>query len=338
MENSQALEEENKNDTPPPAVAEDNTSVYPPKFQKKEKPSAVWLKSLTSLALYLLLGYYVFQSFQLLLLITLIVLIHEMGHFIAMKCFRYKDLGIFFIPLLGAYVSGTKRDVSQKESAIILLAGPLPGIIIGILFYLFYTHNPFASINGISYYTVAIFFLFLNIINLLPIYPLDGGQLLNRVFLDEETWISKIFVWLSIAAMAWFAISKGIYPLLIFPFMMVMRMFGDSRLDTVEEEIEAAGISLDTSYDDLPDEDYWKIRNILITHHVAFKDVSPSPPYAYHAKEERIMSLIQSMLHRHLIHDVSLAGKLFILLLCIAAIASPWLLNMDLSFFARFGF
>ncbi len=337
MENSRELEEENKNDVPFVATDE-NAGTYPPKFQKKENRANVWLKSATSLALYLILGYYVFQSFQLLLLITLIVVIHEMGHFIAMKCFRYKDLGIFFIPLLGAYVSGTKRDVSQKESAIILLAGPLPGIIIGIVFYLLYNNNPFASINGISYYTVAIFFLFLNIINLLPIYPLDGGQLLNRVFLDEETWVSKIFVWLSIAAMAWFAISKGIYPLLIFPLMMVMRMFGDTKLDTVEEEIEAAGISLDTSYEDLPDEDYWKIRNILITHHPSFKDVPLTPPFTYHPKEERIMSTIQSMLHRHLIHDVSIAGKILILLVCLAAISSPWLLNMDLSFFARFGF
>ena len=35
--------------------------------------------------------------------------------------------------MLGAYASGTKREVSQKQSAIILLAGPLPGIIAGIL-------------------------------------------------------------------------------------------------------------------------------------------------------------------------------------------------------------
>jgi hypothetical protein len=70
-----------------------------------------------------------------LLLITAIVGFHEMGHFIAMKAFRYKDLGIFFIPLLGAYVSGSKREVSQKESAIILLAGPLPGIVLGAVFF-----------------------------------------------------------------------------------------------------------------------------------------------------------------------------------------------------------
>ena len=50
------------------------------------------------------------------------------------------------------------------------------------------------------------------------------------------------------------------------------------------------------------------------------------------------MAMIQSLLHRHLIQDVSVAGKIFIFLIWAAAIASPWLLNMDMSFFDRFRF
>lgn len=314
---------------------------FPPKYQKPEAAkSNIWLKSIVSLALYLLLGYYFFHSFNMLLLITIIVVFHELGHFIAMKAFRYKDLGIFFIPLLGAYVSGSKREVSQRESAIILLAGPLPGIIAGIIFYLLYLQNPFLSIAGIPYYTIAILFLFLNIINLLPVYPLDGGQLLNRVFLDEESIISKIFVWLSIGALIWFALygmGRPFYPLLIFPAMLIMRMFGDSKLDEVEKKVEAAGINLDTSYEEMPGTDYWRMRDILVTTHPAYRDIKPGPPYEYHEKEDRIMTTIQSLLHRHLVQDVSLAGKIFILIICIAAIASPWLLNVDLSFFRQFG-
>lgn len=321
-----------------PAAPENS---FPPKYQKPEAAkSNIWLKSIVSLALYLLLGYYFFHSFNMLLLITIIVVFHELGHFIAMKAFRYKDLGIFFIPLLGAYVSGSKREVSQRESAIILLAGPLPGIIAGIIFYLLYLQNPFLSIAGIPYYTIAILFLFLNIINLLPVYPLDGGQLLNRVFLDEESIISKIFVWLSIGALIWFALygmGRPFYPLLIFPAMLIMRMFGDSKLDEVEKKVEAAGINLDTSYEEMPDTDYWCMRDILVTTHPAYRDIKPGPPYEYHEKEDRIMTSIQSLLHRHLVQDVSLAGKIFILIICIAAIASPWLLNVDLSFFRQFG-
>ena len=316
--------------------------TYPPKFQKpEEQPGNIWLRSIASLALYLILGYYIFHSFEMLLLITAIVVFHELGHFFAMKFYRYKDLGIFFIPLLGAYVSGSKREVSQKESAVILLAGPLPGIIAGIIMYLLYKYNPSLYIGSLSFYTVSLSLIFLNLINLFPVYPLDGGQLLNRVFLDEESWLSKVFVFLSIGVLTWFALygmGRPFYPLLIFPAMMLFRMFGDNKLNAVEKKIQTEGFDLDRNYDELPDEDYWKIRNILIQGHSSFKDVAPATPFEYSAKEEKIMSTIQNLLHRHLIQDVSVVGKIFILLIWLAAIASPWLIDMDLSFFDRFGF
>src|SRR5688572_31256200 len=102
-------------------TASDTQILYPPKFVKSEDAGSVWLRSLVSLGLYLVLGFYIFKRLEMLLLITAIVIIHELGHFFAMKYYRYNELGIFFIPLLGAYVSGSKREVSQKESAVILL-------------------------------------------------------------------------------------------------------------------------------------------------------------------------------------------------------------------------
>src|SRR6478672_11699205 len=94
---------------------------YPPKPELENKKGNVWVRSVTSLALYLLIGYYFFSAnWMLLVILTGIVIFHELGHFLAMKAFHYKELGIFFIPLLGAYAGGTKREVSQKQSAIML--------------------------------------------------------------------------------------------------------------------------------------------------------------------------------------------------------------------------
>jgi hypothetical protein len=169
---------------------------------------------------------------------------------------------------------------------------------------------------------------------------LDGGQLLNRVFLDEESWISKGFVFLSAGFLCWlalFAMKPPFYPLLLFPAMMLLRFIGDIKLKLVEKKIEAEGIDMDKSYEELPDKDYWAIRNILITEHPAFKDIPLSPPYEYNTKEEKIMTTIQQMLHRHLIQDVSLAGKIFIIIIWVASITSPWLIKMDMYFLHRFG-
>ncbi|PZR26878.1 MAG: hypothetical protein DI535_12810 [Citrobacter freundii] len=312
--------------------------LYPPKYQPEKKGANVWLQSAVSLAAYLLLGYFIFNSYKMLLVITAIVVLHEMGHFVAMKCYRYRDLGIFFIPLLGAYVSGTKREVSQRQSAVILLAGPLPGIILGIGFLLLekYTQQSYYPFN-IALSQIAAFLILLNLINLLPIYPLDGGQLLNRVFLDEEGLLSKIFVFISIGLLC-FAAWKIHWALLIFPGMLLLRLRGDSQLNAVDRRIEEAGINADTSYEDLSDKDYWEMRRILIEEQNEFKNIDPGPPYTYSEKEEKLMTTIQSLLHRHLIQDVSVPGKIFIFVIWVAAIMSPWLVEMNTSFFSGFGF
>lgn len=325
--------------------ADTTAVVYPPKYSKPDEPANVWVRSLTSLAIYMLAGYYLFGRWQILLIITLIVVIHELGHFIAMKAFGYRDLGIFFIPLLGAYASGTKREVSQRQSAVILLAGPLPGILIGIAFCLLERYDVADFWLGISVNRIGLLFIFLNLINLLPVYPLDGGQLLNRVFLDEESLVSKIFVLLSAGMMCWFVwvmynkthhASSLVF--LLFPLSLILRHFSESRISHIEKKVESAGINTDTEYENLPDKDYWEIRNILIEDHPLFKDVAPSPPYEYSAREERIMNMVQSLLHRQLIQDATVFTKLMILVVWAAAIASPWLLQLDMDIFHQLGF
>lgn len=307
---------------------------YPAKPELEEKTGNVWVRSLTSLALYLAIGYYFFsENWSILLILTGIVIFHELGHFLAMKLYDYKDLGIFFIPLLGAYASGTKREVSQRQSAIILLAGPLPGIILG--YTLFILNNEIWQDHMLK--TTAILLVFLNLLNLLPIYPLDGGQLLNRLFLEEYRIIGKIFIFLSIAAMIYFAWKFNFYVLLIFPLMLLLRMRTDNEFDGLTKKIEAEGINLDTTYEDLKDEDYWKIRNILIeNNHAGLRAVSPAPPYEYSPQESKVVSAVESLLQRSIIQDLPLAGKLLILLIWLGCFAAPFLLELNLPFLKRF--
>ena len=336
MDNFTEFPGEMKNEEP--VTSSEGSIIIPPKYQKPEVKSNIWLRSFISLAAYLVIGYYIFPSYKILLLITAIVMIHELGHFIAMKCYRYNELGIFFIPLLGAYVSGSKREVSQLQSAVILLAGPLPGIIIGAALLIADQQGLGTYLLDVSSSRIGFLFIILNLINLFPIYPLDGGQLLNRVFLEEESAWSKVFVFLSAAFLCLLAIKLPFYPLLLFPAMMLLRLAGEKKVGHIEKRIEAENINTDLEYEELPDADYWKIRNILIEEHPAFKDVETSPPYEYSHKEEKIMTMVQSLLHRHLIQDVSVAGKIFIFIIWVAAIASPWLLHMDMGFFNRFRF
>jgi Zn-dependent protease len=309
---------------------------YPPKPELENKKGNVWVRSITSLALYLLIGYYFFSAnWALLLILTAIVIFHELGHFLAMKAFHYKELGIFFIPLLGAYASGTKREVSQKQSAIILLAGPLPGIIVGVLLFIL-TKNRITEMAYEDYRLVgntAILLIFLNVLNLLPIYPLDGGQLLNRLFLDESKIIGKIFVVVSALALGYFSVKIGFYPLLVFPAMMLYRLRSDTKFDEMTRKVEAKGINLEKTYEEITDEEYWNIRNILIENNYStLRNVNPAPPYEYSANEDRIVNTIENLLQRTIIQDLSWFGKVVILLIWAGSFVSPFLLNMDLPF------
>src|SRR5512138_1792108 len=120
-------------DQPIPIPGEMTPDIPKPELEEPKSRPKVWLKSLTSLAIFLLIGYLFFKDLRLILVLTAVVVFHEFGHFAAMKFYKYQELGIFFIPLLGAYVSGKKQEVSQTQSAIILLAGPIPGIFLGII-------------------------------------------------------------------------------------------------------------------------------------------------------------------------------------------------------------
>ena len=342
MENSpHSLFNDSNPDNKPPVDRSPNDQVqsvtsaeeinYPPKAELEEKRGNVWLRSLTSLALYLALGYYfISHNWSILLILTGIVIFHELGHFYAMKLYDYKELGIFFIPLLGAYASGTKHEVSQKQSAIILLAGPLPGIILGLALHF---ANEYYFDDRMLWLTARIL-IFLNLLNLLPIYPLDGGQLLNRLFLEENKIIGKVFVILSAAVLAYFAWRLNFYVLLIFPVMMLLRMRTDSVYDHLTQKIEAAGINLDTTYEDLPDRDYWRIRNILIENNYwSTKNIKPTPPFEFSDHEDRVVTAIQSLLQRSIIQDLSWSGKILIILIWIGCFAVPFWLELNLPFF-----
>jgi Zn-dependent protease len=346
MENDQplSLEPGNENSERISETSLPNTFVYPPKPEPEEKKGNIWIRSVTSFALYLLIAYYFFSAnWILVLVLTGIVIFHELGHFLAMKIYNYKELGIFFIPLLGAYASGTKREVSQKQSAIILLAGPMPGIILGIILYLINNDRsadlPYYAFNLLQITSTLL--IFLNVLNLLPVYPLDGGQLVNRLFLDDTNFIGKFFVVVSAALLGYFLVRLGMtnsffYVLLIFPAMMLLRLVTEDKNEKLTKAIESKGINLEKTYEEITDEEYWRIRNLLIENNYStLKNINPSPPYEYSANEDKVITAIENLLQRTIVQDLSWFGKVLIILIWLGSFAAPFLLKMDVPFIHR---
>jgi Zn-dependent protease len=148
---------------------------------------------LGSLGLFILIGAVSGGPSGIVVLI-IVLLIHELGHLAAMKLFGYRDVQMFFIPLLGAAVSGNETSPSGVRRAIVSLCGPVPGIVLGIVCaVLFHASGQRIFMDS------ARAFLILNTFNLLPFVPLDGGRYIEAI-LFSRTPILRVLS--SVAAVA----------------------------------------------------------------------------------------------------------------------------------------
>jgi Zn-dependent protease len=113
-----------------------------------------------------------------------VLLFHELGHYLGMRLCGYKDVSIFFIPLFGAATVGRKDAAPEWQQVVVLLLGPLPGLILGSLLWvgLVKAQHPFVC-------EAAGWLIALNLLNMAPLEPLDGGRLINLLlFYRRPEW------------------------------------------------------------------------------------------------------------------------------------------------------
>ncbi len=218
-----------------------------------------WFKTIAGLLLYIVIYFLIFREFKHVFLLLIVIVIHEFGHFFVMKNYGYKDVKMFFIPLIGAYVSGQSEKASSSQKAIMILAGPMPGILIGIILFCIYLMKP----NGILLEASALFLL-LNVFNLLPVSPLDGGQLLQTIYFEDNYAVQTIFLIFSIAALSALSWLLHNYFMLAFVLYLLFRLkaiLGQYRLRV---RLKRAGADLDKNFDNLSPEEHGEFRNILL--------------------------------------------------------------------------
>ena len=125
-----------------------------------------------------------------------ILLFHELGHYVAMRIFKYRNLRMFFIPFFGAAVTGQHFNVAGWKKVIVSLMGPLPGILVGI------------GLGAAGMLTeqpplikAAVVTLILNGFNLLPVLPLDGGWVMHALFFSRHYMLDFAFRCVAAAAL-----------------------------------------------------------------------------------------------------------------------------------------
>lgn len=113
---------------------------------------------------------------------VLLILIHELGHYIAARQ-RGLDVGApTFIPFVGAWIQMKDMPHDVETEAYVGFAGPLVGSIGALGCYYLARHYDSDLLMALAYSGFMI-----NLFNLIPVSPLDGGRI--TAVLSPKIWL-----------------------------------------------------------------------------------------------------------------------------------------------------
>lgn len=113
-------------------------------------------------------------SWQFALAVMVQLFVHEYGHVHAMRRTGMKVRGMYFVPFLGALAVTEDAFTSRRQQAYVALNGPLWGSLIALV--------PAALwwwTGDAMWATIAAWWALINLFNMLPISPLDGGRVMQ---------------------------------------------------------------------------------------------------------------------------------------------------------------
>ncbi|WKE66410.1 site-2 protease family protein [Gallaecimonas kandeliae] len=147
-------------------------------------------------------------NWKLALVLIAILVFHEYGHLRAMQRFNIPTKGIYLIPFFGGAAVSSERFKTQWQEVFVAMAGPTAGLLMCLLAWVGWRLSASPWLGA-----VVSLGAFLNLFNLLPIHPLDGGRVLKAVMASSRNPIAFYAV-LALSALG-FALS------LYFGFMLL---------------------------------------------------------------------------------------------------------------------
>jgi Zn-dependent protease len=183
--------------------------------------------------------YGIFFSWKFALALMLMLFVHEYGHVYAMKRSGLRVRGIYFIPFLGAAAVTDDSWRSRAQQAYIALNGPLWGffLTLGVFLLLFFVEGEnLALLTG-----VAAWWAFINLFNLLPINPLDGGRLLSSLSYSISGKAARIVSFLAFAACLILALVFKIYLFAVLGIVGLLEFLTEMEVGSRAKQIDMAG-------------------------------------------------------------------------------------------------
>lgn len=151
---------------------------------------------------------YIF-TWEFALILLLAIVIHEYGHLNAMKNIGIKTKGIYLIPFFGGAAVASESFKNYKNESYVAIMGPLYGLFTLIPFIVAYYLT-----NNVLFIGLVSFIALLNLFNLLPINPLDGGRIIKSIAFSMNTNFGIIIIFLGMILATFIVWKFEIYLLL----------------------------------------------------------------------------------------------------------------------------
>lgn len=123
------------------------------------------------------------------------VLVHELGH--ALTARRFGAWTEIVLQAFGGYASYTGVRMTRTQTFLITAAGPALQIALGLLVWAVYPYLPETTNPNMLYFLAKLIIISFAwaILNLLPVLPLDGGQMLDAILGPQRI---RITLWTTI--------------------------------------------------------------------------------------------------------------------------------------------
>ena len=115
-------------------------------------------------------------SFQFAVALITCLVFHEYGHIRAMRYFGMKTKGIYLIPFFGGAAVTEDKINTRWQNVVISMMGPCFGLLMSLACMV-----AFWVSGSMIFAGLAVFNAMLNLFNLLPVLPLDGGHVLKSI-------------------------------------------------------------------------------------------------------------------------------------------------------------
>jgi len=144
-------------------------------------------------------------SLQFALSLLACLVVHEYGHIRAMKYFKMPTKGIYLIPFFGGMALTDGKINTRWQDVVISIMGPVFGLGMSLLSVLAYWVT-----GNIFFAGLAVFNALLNLFNLLPILPLDGGHILKSVSFSMNSKVGLVLCIVAAAFGVWLSYTLGL--------------------------------------------------------------------------------------------------------------------------------